>query len=153
MTERKSDEQIAEELVKRISDTDTGCSCDSFTCEHWQGEAVKHAAAALADRADISTQALETVRQKGIEAAVDYLERMNGYEAAASVRKALIPTSVQDVAWACVWEADREGVYQTACGHAYRFTIGGVSDYEVEYCCYCGKPISELRYQEAQREK
>lgn len=46
----------------------------------------------------------------------------------------------------CVWEADEEGVFTTACGNRHEFDYGGVADNGYRLCPYCNKPI--VCYQE-----
>lgn len=38
----------------------------------------------------------------------------------------------------CRWEADDDGIYQTACGHAFIFTDDGPRENKMQFCCYCG---------------
>ena len=49
----------------------------------------------------------------------------------------------------CEWEEDSDGAWQTTCGEAFVFPIGGGPEaHRMPYCCFCGKPILAVPYQE-----
>ena len=48
----------------------------------------------------------------------------------------------------CTWTLDDCGdgeVWETACGQAFQFFDGSASDNKMKFCCYCGKPLEEVR--------
>lgn len=44
----------------------------------------------------------------------------------------------------CKWSKDEDGVYHTACNHAWEFTAGDIKENAVKFCPYCGGKIKEL---------
>lgn len=48
----------------------------------------------------------------------------------------------------CTWTEDSDGIYRTACGHAYMFTFNGPEDNGQQFCGYCGKRLIQVAYVE-----
>ena len=45
----------------------------------------------------------------------------------------------------CVWTEDEDGNYDTDCDEKYSFIVGGPTDNGMKFCCYCGKPLKEVK--------
>lgn len=43
----------------------------------------------------------------------------------------------------CAWVCDFEGIWQTDCGEAFVFEIGGPVENKLKFCGYCGKGLVE----------
>lgn len=52
------------------------------------------------------------------------------------------------VAGECTWKEDDEGNWDTTCGEAFQFNDGTPSENSMKYCCYCGKPLKEVMWEE-----
>lgn len=48
----------------------------------------------------------------------------------------------------CTWTEDEDGNWDTACGDKFVFIDGPPSANGCKFCCYCGKPLNEVRYVE-----
>lgn len=48
----------------------------------------------------------------------------------------------------CRWTPDADGVYQTACGHAFFFDTGTPLENQHHFCGYCGARLIEKRSDE-----
>jgi hypothetical protein len=48
----------------------------------------------------------------------------------------------------CAWAEDEEGNWDTGCGNKFIFIEGGPKDNGMEFCCYCGNKLGEIKYQE-----
>ena len=48
----------------------------------------------------------------------------------------------------CKWTEDFEGNWETSCDNMFTLNAGTPSDNGMKYCCYCGKPLREVRYVE-----
>lgn len=49
----------------------------------------------------------------------------------------------------CLWTDDRDdGGWFTSCGNAFEFTDGTPADNGMKFCCYCGRPLEEKRYED-----
>ena len=46
----------------------------------------------------------------------------------------------------CTWTEDDYGVWRTDCGNAWGFTLGGPSENDTRYCCFCGGPLKAQPY-------
>lgn len=48
---------------------------------------------------------------------------------------------------ACVWaELDSDkGIWEPECGNTHIINAGTPAENGMKYCCYCGKPIKEIR--------
>jgi hypothetical protein len=54
----------------------------------------------------------------------------------------------------CTWTEDTDGVYHSACGHAFEYLHHGPNENGAKWCCYCGGPIQEKPYKaEEEKEK
>jgi hypothetical protein len=49
---------------------------------------------------------------------------------------------------ACEWVEDSDGNWHTGCGHMAIYEVGTPHENCQRFCCYCGHPLSELRYVE-----
>lgn len=45
----------------------------------------------------------------------------------------------------CSWTEDGEGNWETACGDMHILNEGGPTDNDMEFCCYCGATLGEVR--------
>lgn len=46
----------------------------------------------------------------------------------------------------CTWHQDDDsdsGVYATSCGHYFSITDGTPEDNKMQWCCYCGKKLTQ----------
>jgi len=43
----------------------------------------------------------------------------------------------------CVWKVDSDGVWHTACGHAFQFEQAGPTENQAAFCLYCGRKLRE----------
>jgi hypothetical protein len=48
----------------------------------------------------------------------------------------------------CEWKEDDEGTWFTSCDNAFVFTDSGPTENGMKFCCYCGKPLKEVPYEE-----
>mgnify|MGYP001330034860 FL=1 len=50
----------------------------------------------------------------------------------------------------CHWSQDGEDsdVWATQCGHYFAITADTPSENEMRFCCYCGRPLVELRFED-----
>jgi hypothetical protein len=48
----------------------------------------------------------------------------------------------------CYWTADEEGNWETSCGKLHCIIEGTPKENSMAYCCYCGKGLTEIPYQE-----
>ena len=46
----------------------------------------------------------------------------------------------------CQWVECDEVTWETGCDNLFYFVDGSPSTNGMEYCCYCGKPIEEVKY-------
>jgi hypothetical protein len=51
------------------------------------------------------------------------------------------------VAGNCIWKEDDEGIWETTCGEAFTIIEGTPGGNDMEYCCYCGKPLEEVKFE------
>ena len=51
---------------------------------------------------------------------------------------------------ACHWSQDGEDsdVWATQCGHYFRLNEGSPIDNDMKFCCYCGRTLVELRFED-----
>ena len=49
----------------------------------------------------------------------------------------------------CSWgeEDEESNDWITGCGGMFNITDGTPTDNHMRFCCYCGKPIDEVRYE------
>lgn len=47
----------------------------------------------------------------------------------------------------CLWQEDIDGLWETDCGQLFYIEDGAPSENKMHYCCYCGAPLEERRYQ------
>jgi hypothetical protein len=56
------------------------------------------------------------------------------------------------VAGECTWKVGAgewdEGIWETICGKAFQFEDGSPSENDMKFCCYCGKPLKEIKFEE-----
>lgn len=51
----------------------------------------------------------------------------------------------------CQWAEDGiEGPWATSCGHYFSLNEGTPSDNGMKYCCFCGRPLAEVRDEESE---
>lgn len=51
----------------------------------------------------------------------------------------------------CQWFEDGDGgPWETKCGHHFEIIEGTPSENSMRYCCFCGKPLVEVPYDEAE---
>jgi regulator of replication initiation timing len=48
----------------------------------------------------------------------------------------------------CTWEEDRDGNWETECGHLEIINDGTPSENGMQYCSYCGRPLEEKPWKE-----
>lgn len=53
----------------------------------------------------------------------------------------------------CSWVQDSDGTYNSSCGGAFVFNDDGCEENGFKFCCYCGKPVSEVKYVEEDSEE
>lgn len=46
----------------------------------------------------------------------------------------------------CIWQQDVEGDWDTSCGHRFSFIEGMPNENDINFCCYCGKPLDGKPY-------
>ena len=46
----------------------------------------------------------------------------------------------------CQWEDDINGVWETECGNEFELIEGTPVGNNMKYCCYCGRPLEEIRW-------
>ena len=46
----------------------------------------------------------------------------------------------------CKWHEYDECNWQTDCDNLFCFNEGTPSDNGMNFCCYCGKPLEEIKY-------
>ena len=47
----------------------------------------------------------------------------------------------------CEWTEDDDGDWTTDCGQMFAFlTEHGPAENGMKFCCYCGKPLVDVRY-------
>ncbi len=44
----------------------------------------------------------------------------------------------------CTWQ-EIEEYWETDCGNAFVFDVGGPTENKVRFCCYCGRKLKERR--------
>ena len=49
----------------------------------------------------------------------------------------------------CNWKEEETGYFETSCNNAFAINDGMPSENKMEYCCFCGKPIFEIPYNNA----
>lgn len=54
---------------------------------------------------------------------------------------------------ACGWTEDDSGCWWTGCGQAFELTNGAPSENAMRFCCYCGRPLAEKRFEPEPEEK
>ena len=53
----------------------------------------------------------------------------------------------------CVWRENEDGVFETACDFAFELNnLDYLSENFVKHCCYCGKRIEEVSFEESEDE-
>lgn len=50
-----------------------------------------------------------------------------------------------EIANACTWEPDDDGVWNTSCGNAFVFNDDGPDANGFKFCPYCGKPLAQVK--------
>jgi hypothetical protein len=48
----------------------------------------------------------------------------------------------------CQWYLDEDTdseLWLTTCGHSFQLYDAGPADNKMKFCCYCGKPLTEVR--------
>lgn len=52
----------------------------------------------------------------------------------------------------CHWSQDSEGsgVWATQCGRYFEITADTPSENEMRFCCFCGRPLTEIRFEDEQ---
>lgn len=50
----------------------------------------------------------------------------------------------------CGWVQDSDGSWETGCGHIFEITEGTPAENSFKFCCYCGGPLIEHPYDEAE---
>ena len=49
----------------------------------------------------------------------------------------------------CSWVQDGDGgPYATDCSHYFSVNEGTLAENEMAFCCYCGRPVDEVLYEE-----
>lgn len=50
----------------------------------------------------------------------------------------------------CIWtpDGDYDGPWATKCGHYFELNDGGPKDNGMRYCCYCGRPLVEVPWED-----
>ena len=48
----------------------------------------------------------------------------------------------------CHWTEDSDGDYDTDCDQEFCIFGGTPKENGMRFCCYCGKPLVEVQYQE-----
>jgi len=48
----------------------------------------------------------------------------------------------------CIWTENSDGVWETECKSAFELTTGTPDENEMHFCCYCGKPLKQVKYVE-----
>jgi len=48
----------------------------------------------------------------------------------------------------CEWQEDSNGLWDTDCGHIFEIYDGAPSDNGMKFCCYCGRELREVKYEE-----
>ena len=48
----------------------------------------------------------------------------------------------------CKWSEDADGNWETDCGNAFCLEDGPPSENNLRYCCYCGRKLEEVLYEE-----
>lgn len=51
----------------------------------------------------------------------------------------------------CEWAEDDEGAWDTQCGERFIFSADGPTENGMHYCCYCGRPLVEVKYVEKEQ--
>lgn len=44
----------------------------------------------------------------------------------------------------CKWTEDADGIWNTTCGNAHMFIVGGPEDNDAKFCQYCGGSLAAL---------
>lgn len=52
------------------------------------------------------------------------------------------------VATKCLWREDEDGNWDTDCDNKHILFDGTPREHRMRFCCYCGKPLGERRYEE-----
>lgn len=92
----------------------------------------------MAERLDEATvRALRDVEM--VDGSVEYRrEDLIGVSPSAAEIASLAAEVLTHRERRCVWRADDDGVWHTACGHAWEYTTGGPKDNDQRFCGYCG---------------
>jgi hypothetical protein len=53
----------------------------------------------------------------------------------------------------CLWREESDGfeslgIWHTECENAFQLSEGTPSENSMRYCCYCGKPLKEIKWPE-----
>ena len=48
----------------------------------------------------------------------------------------------------CYWKEDTDGNYEADCGQAFTMIDGAPEENDMRFCCYCGRVLKTVRYQE-----
>ena len=48
----------------------------------------------------------------------------------------------------CTWSQDDEGHWETSCKRMFSFSADGPAENEFAFCCFCGKPLHPVPYDE-----
>jgi hypothetical protein len=46
----------------------------------------------------------------------------------------------------CTWREDSEGNWISQCSNAFIYHDGTPTENGMKFCCYCGKPITEIGF-------
>ena len=49
----------------------------------------------------------------------------------------------------CKWEEEDadDSMWETDCGRTFVLNEGSPSENEMKFCCYCGRPLEEVRHE------
>ena len=48
----------------------------------------------------------------------------------------------------CSWSEDQDGDWNTVCDHLHSLNTGTPKQNHMQFCCYCGFPLEEVRWKE-----
>ena len=60
---------------------------------------------------------------------------------------------LEDRAASCQWKADDNGDWHTDCGEIFVIVNGSPLENSMKFCCYCGKRLDEVPYEEPEEDE
>ena len=49
----------------------------------------------------------------------------------------------------CAWNETKDGCWETNCDEMFVFEESGPLENKMKFCCYCGRPLIEIRYRDS----